>query len=306
MTLLTVQNVSKHYNDKKAVDQVSFTLREHTCVALLGPNGAGKTTILRCLAQLLHPTSGTISYKGDQPSNDRRPFIGYLPQYPSFYGWMTGYEYLVYSGKLAKMEKSEVIDRANELFELVGLTEAKNKKIRTYSGGMKQRLGIAQAIIHQPNILMLDEPVSSLDPIGRREVLQLMEKLKKEMTIIFSTHILSDADEISDELLLLHEGKVIESGNLVDLRKKYQTEVIEIEFKGDLLMYKSAIEQLSMVSHISVVRGILHITVNSIESARQAIFTLALENSWPLTSFSVNRASLEDMFMKAVNNECNG
>lgn len=306
MALLNVENVSKHYKDKKAVDQVSFELREHTCVALLGPNGAGKTTILRCLAQLLHPTSGTISYNEEPQNIDRRPFIGYLPQHPAFYGWMTGHEFLVYSGKLAKMEKKEVPPRANELLELVGLTEAKNKRIRTYSGGMKQRLGIAQAIIHKPNILMLDEPVSSLDPIGRREVLQLMETLKKEMTIIFSTHILSDADEISDELLLLHEGKVIESGDLIDLRKKYQTEVIELEFDGDLHEYKEALEQISSVIHVSIVRNTLHVTVSAIDVARQEIFTTASKNGWPLTSFSVNRASLEDMFMKAVNNECNG
>src|SRR5699024_9202307 len=144
-------------------------------------------------------------YKNNPQNEDIRPYIGYLPQYPTFYGWMSGYEFLIYIGKLANMNKDDVNERAEELLALVGLSEAKNKKIRTYSGGMKQRLGIAQAIIHRPQILMLDEPVSSLDPIGRREVLELMEQLKQEMTIIFSTHILSDADEISDELLLLHE-----------------------------------------------------------------------------------------------------
>src|SRR5699024_7903540 len=126
---------------------------------------------------------------------------------------------------------------ADELLALVGLSEAKNKKIRSYSGGMLQRLGIAQAIIHKPRILMLDEPVSSLDPIGRREVLHLMEQLKEEMTIIFSTHILSDADEISDELLLLHEGKLVKSGSLDMLRKKYQTAMIELQFEENAQLY---------------------------------------------------------------------
>lgn len=300
MSLLSVKNVSKHYKNKKAVDNVSFDLHEHTCVALLGPNGAGKTTILRCLAQLLHPTHGNIRYNGNTQAEDIRPYIGYLPQYPNFYGWMSGYEFLIYSGKLANMDKKELVSRAEELLTLVGLATDKNKKIRTYSGGMKQRLGIAQAIIHKPDILMLDEPVSSLDPIGRREVLHLMEQLKEEMTIIFSTHILSDADEISDELLLLHEGKVIESGQLTELRKKYKTEMIVLEFDGDVEYYKQALEHIHVVQNAAIVRNTVHITVENVEEARKVIFTSSNENDWPLTSFSVDKASLEDMFMKAV------
>src|SRR5699024_8258816 len=148
--------------------------------------------------------------------------------------WTSGLEFLLHSGKLANMDKNPLKKRADELLPLVGLSEAKNKKIRSYSGGMSQRLRSAQAIIHKQSILLLDQPVSSLDPIGRREVLHLMEQLKEEMTIIFSTHILSDADEISDELLLLHNGKLIESGRLEDLRETYKTETIELSFDGDL------------------------------------------------------------------------
>src|SRR5699024_3202017 len=189
---------------------------------------------------------------------------------------------------------------ADELLALVGLSEAKNKKIRSYSGGMLQRLGIAQAIIHKPRILMLDEPVSSLDPIGRREVLHLMEQLKEEMTIIFSTHILSDADEISDELLLLHNGKLIESGRLEDLRETYKTETIELSFDGNLNDYHEEIQHLSSVTDISIVRNTMHVTVKDVAEARSEIFLKSNEQNWPLTSFAVNKASLEDMFMKAV------
>src|SRR5690625_6994561 len=126
------------------------------------------------------------------------------------HGWMNGKEYLIYCAKLTYIKKNKAIKKAENLLQKVGIADAKNKRISTYSGGMKQRLGIAQAIIHEPKLLMLDEPVSALDPIGRREVLTLMEELKQDMTILFSTHILSDADEISDELLLLHEGKIVE------------------------------------------------------------------------------------------------
>src|SRR5699024_5370688 len=144
----------------------------------------------------------------------------YLPQYPVFYSWMTGLEFLMYSGELAHLSKSEATKRAHALLEKVGIAEAKNRRIGKYSGGMKQRLGIAQAIIHQPKLLMLDEPVSSLDPIGRREILTLMNELKNDMTILFSTHILGDADKISDDILLLHHGQIVESGSMEELRRK--------------------------------------------------------------------------------------
>src|SRR5690625_2093534 len=212
MTLLTVHQLSKQYKDKLAVDDVSFKFHSGKCVALIGPNGAGKTTILRTLAGLLKPTKGSIDFQQMNKNDDLSPFIGYLPQYPSFYSWMTGKEFLVFTGKLTHLSTLEANKRADELLDKVGISKAKNKRLNTYSGGMKQRLGIAQAIIHKPKLLLLDEPVSSLDPIGRREVLTLMEELKEQMTILFSTHILSDADEISDELILLNEGELIEAG----------------------------------------------------------------------------------------------
>jgi len=189
MTLLTVSDVSKIYDKKPAIKNISFSFESGKCVALIGPNGAGKTTILRILAGLLKPTSGSILFKGLKTNEDIRKVIGYLPQYPHFPGWMTGKEFLVFSGELAYLSKDDATQRAETLMEKMGISDAKNKSIKTYSGGMKQRLGIAQAIIHKPRLLMLDEPVSSLDPIGRREVLTLMEELKENMTILFSTHI---------------------------------------------------------------------------------------------------------------------
>src|SRR5699024_2191951 len=214
MALLTVNNLTKTYDKQRAVHDVSFQFQRGKCIALIGPNGAGKTTILRTLAGLIKPTSGTIHFSQMNSNNDFRSFIGYLPQFPVFYSWMTGKEFLIYSGELALLSKDEATERAKQLLEKVGIAHAKNKRIGNYSGGMKQRLGIAQAIIHQPKLLMMDEPVSSLDPIGRREVLTLMEELKEDMTILFSTHILTDADEVSDELLLLHEGRMVESGSM--------------------------------------------------------------------------------------------
>ncbi|PAV28126.1 ABC transporter ATP-binding protein [Virgibacillus profundi] len=301
-TLLTVKNLSKTYDSKAAVKNISFEFQSGKCIALIGPNGAGKTTILRTLAGLLKPSSGTVKFTDMKENDDLRKHIGYLPQYPVFYSWMTGMEFLVYSGQLAFLSKTEAGKRAEDLLVKVGISEAKHQRIGKYSGGMKQRLGIAQAIIHKPKLLMLDEPVSSLDPIGRREVLTLMEELKKEMTILFSTHILSDADEISDELLLLRKGEIVEAGSMSELRQKYQTSKIELEFQDDLENYQLKVNKLTNVMDSYIDRNVLHVTATDIIQARQEILTAAANENWPLTNFTLNRASLEDMFMKVVNN----
>lgn len=301
MALLTVENLSKSYHKTPAVRNISFKFQSGKCVALIGPNGAGKTTVLRMLAGLLKPDGGSILFDQMNPSDDIRQLIGYLPQYPSFYSWMTGKEFLVYCGKLTYLSASIARKRADELLDQVGISEAKNKRIHTYSGGMKQRLGIAQAIIHKPKLLMLDEPVSSLDPMGRRDVLTLMEELKKDMTILFSTHILTDAEEISDELLLLHRGEIVESGMMDELRTKYQTTTIELGFEDQVEHYQLKINNLSSVLSTTVKRNVLHVSVKNISEARVEILKSALKENWPFTRFTVNYASLEDMFMKVVN-----
>lgn len=300
MALLSVNNLSKNYDGKIAVKPVSFQFEAQKCIALIGPNGAGKTTILRTLSGLLKPTTGTITFHGMKPKEDIRNYIGYLPQYPSFPTWMTGKEFLIYVAKLAFISKQEAEERAEALLARVGLDDAKNQRIGKYSGGMKQRLGIAQAIIHQPRLLMLDEPVSSLDPIGRREVLYMMEELKKDMTILFSTHILSDADEVSDELLLLHQGQLVEQGSMDFLHSKYQTSKIEVSFLDEIETYLNAIKALPSVEKCYIEKECIHAITDDITSARSEILAMASKENWPLSKFEVSRTSLEELFMKAV------
>jgi ABC-2 type transport system ATP-binding protein len=300
MTLLSVSNLSRKFNGKVVVNNVSFDFQPGRCIALIGPNGAGKTTVLRLLTGLLRPDSGTVKINNMNKASDIRRFIGYLPQNPVFYNWMTGREFLLYSGQLANLSKEEAGNRADELLESVGIADAGDKPIGKYSGGMKQRLGIAQAMIHKPKLLILDEPVSSLDPLGRREVLTMMEELKEDMTILFSTHILADADEISDELLLLHQGEIIEAGSMDMLREKYQTAAIELTFSHNTRFYLDKILQLSSIANGYTERDTVHVTASDITLARQEILKAAADEKWPLTSFTINRASLEDMFMKAV------
>lgn len=296
-----VKNLTKIYGQTAAVNDVSFSLEKGSCIALLGANGAGKTTTLRMLSGLLTPNDGSITFEGAEPGADIRSQIGYLPQHPVFHAWMTGKEFLVYVGQLADLTKEEARKRADYYLERVGILEAKNQRIGKYSGGMRQRLGIAQAMIHQPKMIMLDEPVSSLDPIGRREVLTLMEELKEDTTILFSTHILSDAEEISDGLLLMHHGEILEQGTLVSLREKYQSTKIDLAFKTFDEEQLATLKTLPGIGEVTANRDGMVCLVNDTEQARQAILAKSVEANWPLTDFSVGKTTLEDMFMEVVN-----
>ncbi|GAA5417796.1 putative ABC transporter ATP-binding protein YxlF [Paraliobacillus ryukyuensis] len=298
--MFNVKHLTKTFGNSPVVNDISFTLEPGNCVALLGANGAGKTTTLRMLAGLLKPSNGSIELEGMKPNADRREHIGYLPQYPVFHSWMTGKEFLVYVGQLANLTKANALDRADYFLERVGIPEAKNQRIGKYSGGMKQRLGIAQAMIHQPTMIMLDEPVSSLDPIGRREVLTLMEELKQQTTILFSTHILSDAEEISDGLLLMHQGKIVESGSLHELRNKHQTAKINLSFHELNQNYVDILKGLPGIADCFIEREELVCIVEDTEQARDELLNIVTTNQYPLTKFEVSRTSLEDLFMKVV------
>ncbi|MYL35224.1 ATP-binding cassette domain-containing protein [Pontibacillus yanchengensis] len=300
MAFVSVSGLTKRFDKTDVVHDIAFELEKGNCISLLGPNGAGKTTTLRMLAGLMKPTSGSIVFEGHPAHSDIREVIGYLPQHPVFHYWMTGKEFLVYVGRLAHLSKKDASNRAEVLLEKVGIADAKNRRISKYSGGMKQRLGIAQAMIHQPKLLILDEPVSALDPIGRREVLNLLEDIKKGTTILFSTHILSDAEEVSDELLLMHNGEIVESGRLDDLQFTQEATKLKVSFSQNSDTYAEDIESLESVEN--VLKEGKHLTINThnTDQARSAILQLAAEQNWPITHFEVSRTSLEDLFMKVV------
>mgnify|MGYP003520975428 CR=1 FL=1 len=228
-TFLHVQALTKEYGKEKAVNQVTFSLYKNTATALIGPNGAGKTTTLSILAGLLKQTSGSGVRDGDI-QGDIRSEIGFLPQYPQFYSWLTALEFIEMVAKLSGIDGKMIKSQSVRTLDFVGLADAKNKKVGTFSGGMKQRLGLAQAIVHKPGLLLLDEPVSALDPMGRREVLNLLKELQEHTTILYSTHILNDAEEMTDQLLFLRKGELVEQGSLKEVRDKYANPQYRILF----------------------------------------------------------------------------
>ncbi len=209
---LTIDRVSKQYKNLIAVDRISVDL-EKGVYGLLGANGAGKTTLMRMICGILKPTSGTITFDGVDVSEEAyRAGLGYLPQDFGYYPEFSAIDFLLYLAALKGIPKSQAKKKAEELLELVSLQDARRKKIKTFSGGMKQRLGIAQALLNEPKLLVLDEPTAGLDPKERVRFRELIEQLGKESIVLLSTHIVSDIEHVADEILMMKGGQLIYQG----------------------------------------------------------------------------------------------
>lgn len=209
---LIVENISKNYKNKTVLNSVSENFTEGI-YGLLGENGAGKTTLMRIICGILKPTTGTVKLNEiDVSEENYRAVLGYLPQDFGYYPEFTGMDFLLYLAAVKGIERTQAKRRANELLELVSLREAAKKKIKTYSGGMKQRLGIAQALLNRPKLLVLDEPTAGLDPKERVRFRNLIRELGKDSIVLLSTHIVSDVAHIADHLLMMKGGQVIYRG----------------------------------------------------------------------------------------------
>ena len=214
---LVLDRVTKQYQNKIAVDRVSISLKPGV-IGLLGANGAGKTTLMRMICGILKPTGGTITYEGMDVSEEMyRDVLGYLPQDFGYYPGFTGREFLMYMAALKGIDKKTAQRKCDELLEVVNLKNVANKKIKSYSGGMKQRLGIAQAVLNDPQILILDEPTAGLDPKERVRFRNLIAELGKDSIVILSTHIVSDVEHIADRILMMKSGQFIYDGTLEDI-----------------------------------------------------------------------------------------
>lgn len=224
---LIIDCVSKQYKNNTAVDRVSARLHRGV-YGLLGANGAGKTTLMRMICGILKPTEGAITFDGlDVREEAYRAILGYLPQDFGYYPEFTTMDFLLYMAALKGIPKAQARRRANELLELVSLQEAGKKKIKTFSGGMKQRLGIAQALLNEPQLLILDEPTAGLDPKERVRFRNLIEKLGKESIVLLSTHIVSDIEHIADEILMMRDGQLIFQGRWDEARGDLETFYLE-------------------------------------------------------------------------------
>lgn len=222
---LTADRITKQYKNKIAVDRMSFTLTKGV-TGLLGSNGAGKTTLMRLLCGILIPDSGTVSFDGmNVGTEEYRDILGYLPQEFGYYPEFSGRDFLLYMSAVKGLQKTDALKKTEELIELAGLKDAARKKVRTYSGGMKQRLGIAQALLNDPQVLIMDEPTAGLDPQERIRFRELISRLGRDRIVLLSTHIVSDLEHIADRLMIMKEGRLIWDGKWdagkEDLEKVY-------------------------------------------------------------------------------------
>jgi len=292
-TLLEVTGLTKQYAEKVVVDGIDFTLEENTSTALIGPNGAGKTTTLSMLTGLLNPTSGSVKMQ----NGEVRANIGFLPQYPQFHPWLSAIEFTEMAAKLNGVSAKSAKKDAQKTLEFVGLGNDLNKKIATFSGGMKQRLGISQAIVHKPKLLLLDEPVSALDPVGRREVLDLLKGLQQETTILYSTHILNDAEEMTDQLLFLRDGKLVEQGTLREVRQRFDELHYVVEFSSE----EEAKHFTDQYEPKGKIKGcFVYIEIIDEKPSMQQLLQYLSNTPYKIRKVERQTASLEEIFMKVA------
>lgn len=232
MDILTFSHVSKSFGSNKVIDDLSFSVPEHSVFGFIGQNGAGKTTAMKMILGLLEPDSGEIFVHGEQVrfgQNHTNKYIGYLSDVPEFYDYMTPKEYLALCGRITGMTKDVISQQSERLLDLVGL-EHTDRRIRGFSRGMNQRLGIAQALLNRPKLLICDEPTSALDPLGRKEILDILSSVKENTTVFFSTHILSDVERICDKITFLHNKTAVLCGSIDEIKTLRTENGLELEF----------------------------------------------------------------------------
>lgn len=235
MDMLRITGLHKRFGDKEVLRGLNLTVPEHSIYGFIGKNGAGKTTTMKTILGLLKADSGEIIVGGGKVvygQTSTNQYIGYLPDVPEFYPFMTAPEYLHFCGEITGMKKAECDSRCKELLELVGLSDEKHR-IKGFSRGMKQRLGIAQALLNSPKLLICDEPTSALDPVGRKEILDILLTVREQTTVLFSTHILSDVERICTDVAFLNNGVVETQGKLSDIKTRYRSEEYLLETGND-------------------------------------------------------------------------
>lgn len=234
MEILTVSHICKRFGEKTVLSDLSLSVSAGSVFGFVGQNGAGKTTTMKMILGLIAADSGEIYINGEIVSygqNKTNRYVGYLPDVPEFYSFMTPVEYLKFCGEITGMDTNKIKSRTAELLALVGLDNEK-RHIKGFSRGMKQRLGIAQALLNKPKLLICDEPTSALDPIGRKEILDILVSSKEETTVLFSTHVLSDVERICNEIAFINDGKIALSGTLEQIKGMHPTEGFEIELEN--------------------------------------------------------------------------
>ncbi len=308
MKRVSVENLKKYYGAVHALDGLDLQVEEGAVYGFLGPNGAGKTTTLRILTGLARPTSGSASVAGVnvlKEANKLPKHIGHLPEEPAFYPWMTPREFLDYLGSLYGLKESDRKARTKELLELVRMEDVSKRRIGGFSRGMRQRLGVAAALIHRPEVLFLDEPASALDPAGRKEVLDLIENLRGQCTVLMSTHILADVERVCDVVGIIAKGRMVVQSPREELLERYAVPAFELEADDHaaLSAWGESVRRQPWVTAVTAQNSTVKVTVREVRTAKEELLKLAVEAKLPLRRFEEVRPSLEDVFLQLVGEE---
>lgn len=297
MNMLEISNVYRRFGDKEVLKGLTLTVPEHSIFGFIGKNGAGKTTTMKLVLGLLKADAGQIRVAGQpvvygQTLTNRQ--IGYLPDVPEFYSFMTAAEYLHFCGQITGIEGRELGSRSAELLELVGLGDEKHR-IRGFSRGMKQRLGIAQALLGRPKLLICDEPTSALDPVGRKEILDILLSVKEQTTVLFSTHILSDVERICTDVAFLKDGTVSLQGTLSQIRSSYRREeyLLEAESREALALLQQTFPGMRP-------QGQTQLIFREKENTVFDVLQFVTDRRIPLLKLERLEPTLESLFMEVV------
>ena len=298
------EGLSRRYGEVQALCDLNLAIHTGTIFGFLGRNGAGKTTTIRLLTGLARPTTGSAWVAGVETTradSAARQVFGYLPQDPAFYGWMTPVEYLDYVGRLFGMDDARRRRRVSEMLELVELQDAAKRRIGGFSGGMIQRLGIAQALLHRPPVLFLDEPTSSLDPAGRHAVLDLINRLRGQVTVFLSSHILGDVERVCDTIGIIRQGELLLVAERDELLERHAGNVVILEVdRGSLPALDGVVAELQARPWVAGVQrdgSRLRVTVSDVPRARRALLPLLAQEQLSLLRLEWVRPSLEEVFL---------
>ena len=304
MEVLTLEHVNKSFGTTEVIRDLSLSVEEHSIYGFLGKNGAGKTTTMKMILGFLKQDSGIIRVCGEKVSYGNtatNKFIGYLPDVPEFYGFMKPKEYLKLCGEICGMDRTLLPSRTEEMLSLVGL-DGVNRRIRGFSRGMKQRLGIAQALLNQPKLLICDEPTSALDPVGRKEILDILSLAKERTTIMFSTHILSDVERICDYAGILSEKRLVVQGTVAEIRNQNRKDLIQIELPEgqDMEALAAKIRKLENSLTVAINTTKLDIEYANSKEYSKSLLALLLREEVPILRYEIMEPSLENVFLEVA------
>ena len=302
---ISVKNLTKKYQTQRAVDNISFEVKTGEVLGFLGPNGAGKTTTMKIITGFMAPTDGDVTINGisvlEEPEKVKQ-LIGYLPESNPLYQDMPVLEYLEFIAELQNVPKDKIKSQIAKMVKVCGLNVEKHKKINELSKGYKQRVGLAQALIHEPEILILDEPTTGLDPNQIVEIRNLIREIGREKTVILSTHILPEVEATCDRILIINEGKIVADGTSESLRKQAQgqevlrVEISEADDKDKVITTIQGLETVSMVDPVKDTDFTFLVNSNDGMSSKKSIFEMCVKNNWILTELTPIETKLEDIF----------